>query len=66
MNHSEKPGSDFLTPRELTERWKRTITLRTLANWRYTQDGPKFTKVGGRILYKLADVEEYERRRTSR
>ena len=43
---------------ELAVRWK--ISHRTLERWRWTGEGPKFLKVGGRVVYRLADIEEYE------
>lgn len=51
---------EFLTPHDLCKRWGGAITTGTLANWRSTRRGPKFVKVGGRVLYRLADVQEYE------
>jgi len=54
----------FLTPKELSDRWGGRITTRTLANWRSTQSGPLFVKIGGGILYRITDVEEYEKRNT--
>lgn len=44
---------------ELAVRWR--ISHRTLERWRWTGEGPKFLKVGGRVVYRLADIEEYER-----
>ncbi len=43
---------------ELAVRWG--ISHRTLELWRWTGEGPKFLKVGGRVVYRLSDVEEYE------
>ena len=43
---------------ELAVRWR--ISHRTLERWRWTGVGPKFLKVGGRVVYRLSDVEEYE------
>ena len=43
---------------ELAVRWK--ISHRTLERWRWTGEGPKFLKVGGRVIYRLSDIEEYE------
>ena len=43
---------------ELAVRWR--ISHRTLERWRWTGEGPKFLKVGGRVVYRLSDVEEYE------
>jgi hypothetical protein len=54
----------FLTPKELASRWKGTITEKTLANWRSQGDGPPYTKIGGRVMYRLADVIKWENSRT--
>lgn len=43
---------------ELAVRWG--ISHRTLERWRWTGEGPRFLKVGGRVVYRLSDVEEYE------
>ena len=54
----------FLTPRDLCERYSGSLSERTAANWRASGDGPEFLKVGGKILYPLDKVEEWERSRT--
>ena len=36
------------------------ISPRTLERWRWTGEGPRFMKVGGRVIYRLEDVEGYE------
>lgn len=36
------------------------ISPRTLERWRWTGEGPRFMKVGGRVVYRLEDVEGYE------
>lgn len=43
---------------ELAARLK--ISPRTLERWRWTGEGPAFLKIGGRVIYRLEDVEEYE------
>ncbi|MGO4917723.1 helix-turn-helix transcriptional regulator [Pseudogemmobacter sp. W21_MBD1_M6] len=43
---------------ELAARWK--ISPRTLERWRHTGDGPSFIKLGGRVIYRIADVEAFE------
>lgn len=70
---SEKPeapdeGSGlFLTPNQLSRRWSWSVRERTLRNWRGNGRGPKWVNVaGGRILYRVRDVEEYERAREGR
>jgi hypothetical protein len=54
----------YLTPDELVARWRRKVSRRTLSNWRSSHEGPRFTKIGGRVLYALNHVEEWERERT--
>lgn len=47
-----------LNQKELARRWG--ISHRTLKRWRYSGQGPAFLKLGGRVLYRLADVEAFE------
>jgi DNA-binding transcriptional MerR regulator len=57
-------GKRFLTPAEVAERYENRVTVRTLANWRSAGVSPPFTKVGGRILYRLSDLVDWEAKRT--
>ena len=43
---------------ELSRRW--TISPRTLERWRWLNEGPAYMKIGGRVAYRLEDVEAYE------
>ena len=43
---------------ELAERWR--ISPRTLERWRWLRLGPQYVKIGGRVVYLIADVEGYE------
>ena len=36
------------------------IAVRTLERWRWQGVGPKFIKIGGRVRYRIEDVEAYE------
>ena len=47
-----------LNQKELARRWG--ISHRTLERWRYGGQGPAFLKLGGRVLYRLADIEAFE------
>lgn len=65
VSHSNLPGrkdtkmkATCMNQLELAVRWG--ISHRTLERWRWTGEGPKFLKVGGRVVYRLSDVEEYE------
>jgi hypothetical protein len=51
----------FITPEKLIERWGNAVTVETLSNWRFRGRGPRYTKVGTKVMYALADIEEYER-----
>lgn len=43
---------------QLAERWG--ISTSTLERWRWSGDGPVFLKLGGRVVYRLADIEAFE------
>ncbi|MBK8208642.1 MAG: helix-turn-helix domain-containing protein [Rhodospirillales bacterium] len=47
-----------LNQKQLAERWG--ISPKTLERWRWLGQGPKFLKLGGRIAYRLEDIEAYE------
>ena len=53
---------------ELSRRWG--FSPRTLEGWRWFGKGPAFIKVGGKVLYRLEDIEAFEasqlRQRTPR
>ncbi|AMS42471.1 helix-turn-helix transcriptional regulator [Aminobacter aminovorans] len=46
---------------ELSRRWK--LSPRTLERWRWLGQGPRYLKVGGRVVYRLEDVIEFEQQR---
>ena len=43
---------------ELANRWR--LSPRTLERWRWLGRGPQYLKIGGRVVYRLADIEAYE------
>jgi hypothetical protein len=43
---------------ELSRRWN--ISPRTLERWRWLGEGPAHLKIGGRVLYRLQDIEAFE------
>lgn len=59
LGPKDEPPKLFLTPKELAEYWR--MAPHTLANWRHQGIGPKFTKVGARILYGVEDLIAYEK-----
>ena len=44
---------------ELSRRW--SLSPRTLERWRWLKTGPAYLRAGGRILYRLEDIEAFER-----
>jgi hypothetical protein len=53
-----RPDHAHLTQLELADRWR--LSGRTLEKWRHTRRGPRYLRVGGRILYPIEEVEAYE------
>jgi len=47
-----------LTQQDVARRWR--ISPRTLERWRWQGEGPRFLKIGGRVVYRLLDVEAFE------
>ena len=54
-------GTRHLNQNELSRRW--TISPRTLERWRWRNEGPAYLKIGGRVAYRLEDIEAYEAER---
>ena len=49
---------EFLTPNELAERWR--VHTDTVERWRRQGKPPSFYSINGKILYKVAEIEELE------
>ncbi|XOY56370.1 MAG: helix-turn-helix transcriptional regulator [Rhodobacterales bacterium] len=47
-----------ITQEQLAQRWH--LSPRTLEQWRWLGKGPKFLKIGARVLYREEDVEAWE------
>lgn len=43
---------------ELARRWR--ISPRTLESWRWRRQGPRYLKIGTRVVYRLEDVQTFE------
>jgi hypothetical protein len=55
------PELTHLNQEQLARRWN--VSGRTLERWRWRKEGPSYLKVGGRVRYRLDDIESYESRR---
>ena len=51
-----------LKPEEVAMRLRTSVG--TLSNWRMRGNGPKYIKLGRKILYPLREVEAFEARNT--
>ena len=49
---------EMLLQRDVAERWR--VSPRTLERFRYEKKGPRYVKIGGRVVYRLSDIEAYE------
>jgi hypothetical protein len=53
-----RPPTHHLNQIELARRWR--ISPRTLERWRWLNQGPAYLKIGGRVVYRLEDIEAFE------
>ena len=49
---------ECLNSKRLARRWG--LSHRTLERWRNRRMGPAHLKIGGRVLYRLQDIEAFE------
>lgn len=61
----QSDGKIWFTPTELSARWRGKPSVGTLKNWRTAKKGPKFSRIGGRVLYHIDRIEQYEREKES-
>lgn len=50
---------EMLLQGELARRWK--LSPRTLERFRYEKKGPPYVRIGGRVVYRVTDIETFER-----
>jgi hypothetical protein len=55
---STQPPTKHLTQTDLARRWR--VSERTLERWRWLKQGPSYLRIGGRVAYRVQDVEEFE------
>ena len=57
----------YLTPQQVAARYNNAITVRTLGNWRSTGQGPDYVKIGGKVMYPVDALIQWEesRKRTA-
>jgi predicted site-specific integrase-resolvase len=57
-NPQRRNGVEHLNQAQLAQRWQ--MSQRTLERWRWRGEGPPFIKIGGRVVYRLEDIEAFE------
>lgn len=50
----------YFTPEEVTKRYRGTISLGTLRNWRSMRIGPAFVRVGKSVLYPASELDVWD------
>ena len=55
-------GSTYLTPEEVSERYRGEVSPGTLRNWRALRVGPSYVKVGKGVLYPISELEAWDRK----
>ncbi len=57
-------GGKFLTPEEVSERYRGGISVGTLRNWRAMRIGPTFVKIGKAVLYPISELDAWDEKNT--
>lgn len=52
----------FLTPDEVAERYRGSVSVGTLRNWRSMKIGPSFVKIGKAVLYRIDELDAWDDR----
>ncbi len=51
-------NTQHLDQTNLSRRWR--VSPRTLERWRWLKIGPAYMKIGGRVVYRIEDIEAFE------
>jgi hypothetical protein len=52
----------FLTPEEVSERYRGGISTGTLRDWRAMRTGPMFVKIGKAVLYPTSELDAWDQK----
>ncbi|MER8401223.1 helix-turn-helix domain-containing protein [Mesorhizobium sp. M0306] len=50
----------YLTVEEVSERYRGSISVGTLRNWRAMRIGPAYVKIGKAVLYPIEELERWD------
>ncbi|MCP3462614.1 helix-turn-helix domain-containing protein [Bradyrhizobium sp. CCGUVB23] len=54
----------FLTAEEVSERYRGSVSVGTLRNWRAMRIGPTFVKIGKAVLYPTNELDAWDQKNT--
>lgn len=54
----------FLTAEEVSERYRGSVSVGTLRNWRAKKIGPTFVKIGKAVLYPTNELDAWDQKNT--
>jgi len=57
-------GRKYLTAEEVSERYRGSISIGTLRNWRAMRIGPAYIKIGKAVLYPIEELEMWDHKNT--
>ena len=52
----------FLTAEEVSERYRGSVSVGTLRNWRAMNIGPAFVKIGKAVLYPAKELDAWDQK----
>ena len=55
-------GNKFLTAEEVSERYRGSVSVGTLRNWRAMKIGPTFVKIGKAVLYPANEFDAWDQK----
>lgn len=53
-------GRKYLTAEEVADRYRGSVSLGTLRNWRAMRLGPSFIKIGKAVLYPVDELDAWD------
>lgn len=62
MSKNKRGMITLVSAKDLAQRWN--IRIQTLQKWRVLNEGPRYIKIGGRVMYSMKEIAKYERERT--
>ncbi|WP_315769464.1 MULTISPECIES: helix-turn-helix domain-containing protein [unclassified Bradyrhizobium] len=54
----------YLTPEEVSDRYRGAVSVGTIRNWRAMRVGPAFVKIGKAVLYPIGELDAWDKRNT--